>query len=109
MATMSNLNEMSDKVLVHHELALERQLIEATFQLRTDRLDDTSVLSSLRKDIARARTVQRQREIANGLAKDSLRSLHRGGFKGVEAGTDEPGEGKPGFLKGIASRFGLGG
>lgn len=98
-------NEMSDAELVHHELQLERDMLTARFQLATNQLEDSSVVSKLRKGIARARTAQRAREIANGLSKDTLRNTHRGSFApGESKGSEEAASG--GFLQGIVDKVG---
>ncbi len=102
----SKLMELGDEALVHHELALERDLVRARFQLKTGQLENTSVLAMLRKDIARARTEQRRRELAAGLGKNALREKYRHTFRPTEAPKAEAGEEKAGgFLKGVADRF----
>jgi ribosomal protein L29 len=98
-----NLTELSDEQLVHRELQLERELIHANFANHGNALDDNSVLGKLRKDIARARTVQRSREISAGLRSNALREEHRSSFKPETGGAIE---GAKGFLKGIAEKIG---
>lgn len=106
----SDIEKLSDKDLVHHELRLERQLVETTFQLRTGQLDDTSTVGKIRKDIARARTAQRGRENSQSLGKNALRDRHRPSFEPTSAApTPGAGESNKGFLQGIADRLGLGG
>lgn len=104
MAT-TDFKSMSDEQLVHHELQLERQMVTAGFQLATNQLEDSSVISKLRKDIARARTFQRERELAQGLAKDSLRNKFRGSFSPAEGEAQGEG-GSSGFLQGIVDKVG---
>ena len=105
-----DLTKLSDEALVHHELRLERELLQAQFALRTGQLEDTSSLAAFRKDIARARTAQRLREREGGLGKNALRDLHRGTFDPTAAApTADGGASSGGFLKGIADRLGLGG
>ena len=77
---MSEIKELTDEQLVHRELQLERQIIDARFQKEVGTLENTSVFLGLRKDIARLRTEQRQREIAQNLNNDDIRSL-RENFK----------------------------
>lgn len=103
------LQALSDEALVHRELQLERDLIAATFRLRTGQLDDSSQVGKLRKDIARARTAQRLREEAARLGRNALRDQHRATFK-VGQQAPETG-GAPtggGFMKSIASKLGIG-
>jgi len=108
----TDLNGMTDEQLVHRELSLERELIEQSFRHRAGTLDDVSQLKKLRRNIARARNVQRSRELAAGLHKDALRNNFRHTFKPA-AGEVEGAGGAPaqagGFLKNIADRFGIGG
>ncbi|MED5370389.1 MAG: 50S ribosomal protein L29 [Myxococcota bacterium] len=104
MAT-TDWKSMTDEQLVHHELQLERQMVTAEFQLATNQLEDSSVIGKLRKDIARARTFQRERELNQGLAKDSLRNKFRGSFSAADAGSQADGAGA-GFLQGIVDKVG---
>lgn len=105
-----DLSKLSDEALVHHELRLERALLQAQFALRTGQLEDTASVSGFRKDIARARTAQRLREREGGLAKNALRDRHRGTFDPTAAAPSaDGGSSSGGFLKGIADRLGLGG
>lgn len=96
---------LSDEQLVHHELSLERQLIESSFRHRTSQLDDMSKLKKLRRQIARIRTEERTREIAAGVGTDSLRNRFRGSFKAGALSAQVGGAG--GFLKGISESYGL--
>ena len=59
--SVAELKELDDKSLVHRELQLERELMEARFRNKTGQLEDTSKLAKLRKGIARARTLDEQR------------------------------------------------
>lgn len=104
MAT-TDIRALSDEQLVHAELQLERDMIAASFRLRTGQLEDTASLGRMRRQIARVRTQQRQRELEQGLAKDSLRNLHRATFQ-PSAGQEQGGEGSGGFLKGIVDKIG---
>jgi large subunit ribosomal protein L29 len=99
----AKLNDLSDEQLVHRELQLEREYIDTSFRKKTGQLEDSSSLSKIRKDIARARTAQRERERAQNLGPNALRDLHRGSFKPGAVST-EGGEGAGGFLKGIVDK-----
>lgn len=100
------IRQLDDQQLVHSELRLERDLIHARFALKTGQLDDTSQLAKIRKDIARLRTVQRERERDQGLPSDFLREKFRSSFdpKAQAAVPDEADGGSKGFLKGIVDK-----
>jgi large subunit ribosomal protein L29 len=99
----ADLIKLDDKSLVHRELQLERELMEVLFRQRTGQLEDTSKMSKIRKEIARARTLQRDRENVQSLSKNALRDQHRTSFVPGEVGTGDEG-GAGGFLKGIVDK-----
>lgn len=99
----SELTKMDDKSLVHRELQLERELLDARFRQKTGQLEDTSKMSKLRKQIAQSRTLQRERESDQSLCKNALRDQHRTSFVPGQIGTDGDG-GAGGFLKGIVDK-----
>ena len=101
--SVADLKELDDKSLVHRELQLERELMEARFRNKTGQLEDTSKLAKLRKGIARARTLQREREVEQSLNPNALRDMHRSSFVASEAGAGGEG-GAGGFLKGIVDK-----
>ena len=45
--SVAELKELDDKSLVHRELQLERELMEARFRNKTGQLEDTSKLAKL--------------------------------------------------------------
>jgi ribosomal protein L29 len=101
----SDLRGLSDEALVHFELASERELAALSLRHRMGNLEDTSRLGKLRKGIARAKTLQAQREVAAGLERGALLRAHRSSFKGVvQSGAQQE---AAGFLKGVADRLGL--
>ena len=100
---MSEIKELTDEQLVHRELQIERQIIDARFQKEVGTLENTSVFMVLRKNIARLRTEQRQREIAQNLNNDSLRNKFRSTFQ-VAENAPLSGQGD-GFLKGISDKL----
>ena len=99
----AKLSELSDEQLVHRELQLEREYIDTSFRKKTGQLEDSSSIGKIRKDIARTRTAQRERERAQNLAANALRDQHRTSFKPGAVST-EGGEGAGGFLKGIVDK-----
>lgn len=92
---------LSDEVLVHEELRLERQLVIAAMAASVGKVADTSALKQLRRCIARCRTEERSREIAAGLLKDSLRGRFRSSFVAVRSEASETGS----FLVDVANKF----
>jgi large subunit ribosomal protein L29 len=103
---VADLRNFDDQQLVHEELRLERSLISARFALKTGQLDDTSQMGKIRKDIARLRTVQREREREQGLPSNSLREKYRSSFdpKAQAAAPEASGSASKGFLKGIVDK-----
>jgi ribosomal protein L29 len=91
---------LSDEELVHKELDLERQIIQIRFQSQLEANENSHSVSTLRRNIARVRTEQRNRELFDEegnrrnppLAKDSLRNTFRKTFK-YEAAVAEENEG----------------
>lgn len=100
-----DMSGMSDEQLVHAELQLERDLLAASFRLRTGQLENTASLGQMRRQIARLRTAQRQRELEQGLKTDSLRNRFRASFQpAAVAAVESPASG--GFLKGMVDKIG---
>ena len=64
MSKVSEYREMSDEQLVAELQQTQRDLFTLRFQSSTEKLDAPSNLKRLRRNIARMKTVQRQREIA---------------------------------------------
>lgn len=102
---MGAFSELSDETVVHMALSKERSLISARFQHSQSSLDNTSVFSQLRAEIARLHTEARSREIANSLGKGSLFQKHRGSFKVGEEPVAEAAPEKGGFLAGIVDKL----
>ncbi len=99
----AKLTELSDEQLVHRELQLEQELIHTSFRKKTGQLDDASRMAKIRKDIARARTAQRDRERAQSLGVNALRDQYRSSFKPGQVSTDGDAA-AGGFLKGIVDK-----
>jgi len=98
---MSEITALSDEQLVHAELSLERTLINARVKKSFGTLEDSSVFSKVRKDIARIQTEITSREKAQGLSKHALKAQFRKSF--VPEETEEVKKGD--FLKGIADKL----
>jgi large subunit ribosomal protein L29 len=59
-----DLKEKSDSELVEQERELREELFNLRFQHATGQLENTMALVRVKKDIARVRTVLRQRELS---------------------------------------------
>jgi large subunit ribosomal protein L29 len=103
-------DDLSDEQLVHEVLQSERELVGGRFKLSMQQLENTSRLRVIRKEIARMRTEARRREIAAGLARDTLLARHRRTFSaadraaGAAAAPAAKAE-KGGFLAGIVDKL----
>lgn len=94
-----DFRSLSDEGLVHKELSLERTMVQHQFRHRLGQLENTSVLKSVRRDIARAQTELSRRENEAGAAKGSLRAQHASSWKPEAAATAQEAGG--GFLSGM--------
>ena len=57
---------LSDEELANHLRDVQKQMFELRFQSATDRLETPSQLHKARKEIARIKTLQRERELEKG-------------------------------------------
>lgn len=64
MSKANELREMSDDQLGFTIKEAQDRLFKLRFQSTTEKLDSPSNLRKLRREIARIKTIQRQREIA---------------------------------------------
>ncbi|KRL96108.1 50S ribosomal protein L29 [Limosilactobacillus equigenerosi] len=60
---VKELNGLTTEQLQNREKELKEQLFNLRFQLATGQLENTASLKTLRKDIARVKTVLRQQEL----------------------------------------------
>ena len=60
---VQELNGLTTEQLLDREKELKEQLFNLRFQLATGQLDNTASLKSVRKNIARVKTVLRQQEL----------------------------------------------
>jgi large subunit ribosomal protein L29 len=63
MSAASELREMSDEQIVFAMNEAKQELFRLRFQASTEKLDAPSNLRRLRRDIARMKTIQREREL----------------------------------------------
>ena len=64
MTKASEYRQMSDEQLTHELRQLIEELFRLTVQAATERLDAPSNLRKIRRDIARGKTIQRERELS---------------------------------------------
>ena len=66
MTKASEYRQMSDEQLTHELRQLIEELFRLTVQAAPERLDAPSTLRKIRRDIARIKTIQRERELSGG-------------------------------------------
>lgn len=107
----AGLRGLEDAALVHQELSWEFELTRALLAHRAEKLDDVSKLKKLRRNIARAKMVQAEREKASGERPGSLRDAHKKSFEypvvDTAAAVEGVAEDSGGFLSGVSSKLGL--
>ena len=59
----SELRELSDDELVQKGQDLVEELFNLRFQLATNQIENVGRLSAVRRDIARVKTIQRERQV----------------------------------------------
>jgi len=64
MAKAREVRELNDDVLAQRLAETKEELFNLRFQHATGQLDDMSRISRVRRDVARLRTIIREREIA---------------------------------------------
>ena len=67
MKTKDALNALKQKTMAELETDLKEkksELLNLRFQLATGQLENTSAINQCKKDIARVKTIMRQRELA---------------------------------------------
>jgi large subunit ribosomal protein L29 len=64
MTKASEIRELNDVELANRLREAKEELFNLRFQLATGQLEDSSRINALRKDVARCRTLLREREIA---------------------------------------------
>ena len=64
MSKTSEFREMSDEQLMHELRETRQELFRLRFQASSERLDAPSNLQKLRRDIARIKTIERERQLA---------------------------------------------
>ena len=62
----SELRELSMDELLEKERSLKQELFNLRFQKATGQLGNTAIISKTKKDLARVKTVIRQRKLAEG-------------------------------------------
>ncbi len=62
----AEVKELTDEELEHKELELREELFNLTIQHATGQLENTARIVHVKKDIARVRTIQRERMMSKG-------------------------------------------
>jgi large subunit ribosomal protein L29 len=62
----SDVRDLTDAELREHILTARRELFGLRFQHATSELENTAGLKQAKREIARALTIQRERELRNG-------------------------------------------
>jgi large subunit ribosomal protein L29 len=75
MATASELRELDDEELETRLEEAKQELFNMRFELATGQRDNTARISDVRRDIARIKTLLREREIA---AAEAVVGPHEG-------------------------------
>ncbi|MCG6154957.1 50S ribosomal protein L29 [Rubinisphaera margarita] len=68
MSKASELREQNDEQLSFSLKQTQKDYFQLQFQSATEKLDTPSRMKELRREIARIKTIQREREIQNGQA-----------------------------------------
>ncbi len=68
MSKASELREQNDEQLSFSLTQAQKDYFQLQFQSATEKLDTPSRMKELRREIARIKTIQREREIQNGQA-----------------------------------------
>ena len=97
-----DLGALGDADIVSELAGKQHDLVKAQFALSMNRLQNTSSLRKLRREIAQLNTELRRREIANGLAKNTLSARHRVSGPVVRAAGEASGAG---FLAGVVDKI----
>lgn len=100
---MSDIQQLDDAALVRELVTKQHELVRARFQKGAGKLENTASIGVLRRGIARARTELRKRELAQGLAKDSLLAQHPVDQRSLGGSTGSTSGGS--FLSGFAGKI----
>lgn len=96
-------SEFDDGALAHRLFQTERDLVSARFRHSMTQLENTSTLRVLRRDIARMKFEMGNRELSQGLAKNTLIDRSRASFRASEDAA--PVASKGGFLSGVVDKL----
>lgn len=85
----STFTELDDSGLVTTLVTRQHELVRARFARSMGRLEDTSSIGGIRKDIARIKTELRRREIAGDLPNGSLERKYASSVERPGAAAEE--------------------
>lgn len=74
MARARDLQEMNDDELAHHLAEVREEVFNLRFQLAMGKQDNSARLGQVRREVARALTIQHQRRSGQGAATPSASS-----------------------------------
>lgn len=69
MQTIQELRSMSETELNKAEVELKQKLLKSTYELKTNQSQNTSEPKKLKKDIARIKTIRRERKQIESIKK----------------------------------------
>lgn len=102
---MAAFTDIADADLVRTLAEKQHALVTARFAHSMSRLENTSTLRVIRRDIARLKTELRKRELAAGLGRDALLAQHAVAPEVARGGSSEEGA-SGGFLAGVVDKLG---
>jgi len=84
----AELRELPDSELVSRIESAKEELFNLRFQLATGQLDNTARMKELKRDVARAATLLREREIERELDALAARATQRNDAAGSDEGNE---------------------
>lgn len=97
----TDMSNLDDAGLVARLMDTRRDLVQTRFMHSMNRLENTASVRNVRRDIARIETELRRRELAQGLAKRALETLH--GSAAAPVAAEEAASG--GFLQSVVDKL----
>lgn len=67
---VNDIREMTDQELAKEEKDLKSELFKLRFQLATNQLDDAMKIKKVKRNIARVKTIIRERELKVNVSND---------------------------------------
>jgi ribosomal protein L29 len=102
---MAGMHDLSDGDLSTELGKAERELVAKRFDLKAQRLANTSSLRGVRRRIAQIHTEARRRELASGLPKGAIGHSARSSATASEPAREAQAAERGGFLAGIVDKL----